>query len=215
MFSHFPITTIYRSVYRSVPIPALCYATVLALLLSFIHSNSMAAPPTVEEQIQKRQDDIFRERQRNRIEPKPNVRLEPEIKALPSDQIPENETPCFILREIRLETFDRGENNDQSAELFQWALDEVLYPNAWLKEEPGPSLILGKCFGAQGINAIMRKVQNAIIRRGYVTTRIVAGPQDLKSGVLTLIVIPGRINSIKTDRDHSLLPLIGITLYCR
>ena len=189
-------------------VPTLLFTIVLALSLALVHSNSVAAPPTTEEQIQKRQDDIFQERQRNRLEPKPEVRLESDIKELPADQIPENETPCFILREIRLEAFDRGKNNKQSAERFQWALDEVLYPNAWLKEEPEPSPILGKCYGALGINTIMSRVQNAIIRRGYVTTRIVAGPQDLKSGILTLIVIPGRINTIKADdRYHQLLPL--------
>ena len=198
-------TVIYSG---SPSIPALCYVICLALVLSLVHSNSLAAPPTTEEQIQKRQDDIFRERQRNRLEPVPEVRLEPDVEELPSDQIPENETPCFILREIRLEAFDKGKNDKESAQLFQWALDEVLYPNAWLKEEPEVSPILGRCYGAQGINAIMRKVQNIIIRRGYVTTRIVAGPQDLKSGTLLLTVIPGRINKLKSDdRDPHLLPL--------
>jgi hemolysin activation/secretion protein len=40
-------------------------------------------------------------------------------------------------------------------------------------------------------------MQNAVIARGYVTTRILAEPQDLKSGVLTLTVIPGRIRAIR------------------
>lgn len=53
------------------------------------------------------------------------------------------------------------------------------------------------CVGAQGIDLVLTRVQNAILARGFVTTRLLAAPQDLSSGALTLTVIPGRIRSIR------------------
>jgi len=44
-------------------------------------------------------------------------------------------------------------------------------------------------------------VQNAIVARGYVTTRVLAAPQDIKEGQLTLTLIPGRIHSIRFTDD--------------
>lgn len=47
-------------------------------------------------------------------------------------------------------------------------------------------------------------MQNAIVQRGFVTTRVLAEPQDLSSGTLTLTLIPGRIRNIRfaADSDH-------------
>ncbi len=53
--------------------------------------------------------------------------------------------------------------------------------------------------GAKGVNALMTAAQNAVIARGYTTTRILAEPQDLKSGILKLTVVPGRIRHINVD----------------
>jgi hypothetical protein len=41
----------------------------------------------------------------------------------------------------------------------------------------------------------MNRVQNAIIARGYVTTRVLAAPQDLKAGLLQFTVIPGHVGA--------------------
>lgn len=49
----------------------------------------------------------------------------------------------------------------------------------------------------------MVRVQNAIIAKGYVTTRVLAAPQDLKSGLLKLTIIPGRISAIRFTPDSS------------
>jgi len=49
----------------------------------------------------------------------------------------------------------------------------------------------------------MNRVQNAIIAKGYVTTRVLASPQDLKTGLLQLTVIPGHIGAIRFTPDSS------------
>ncbi|HSG93645.1 MAG TPA: POTRA domain-containing protein, partial [Methylotenera sp.] len=63
--------------------------------------------------------------------------------------------------------------------------------------------ILGRCLGVQGINAVMNRVQNAIIAKGYVTTRVLAAPQDLKAGLLQLTVISGHVGAIRFTPDSS------------
>ncbi|EQA02713.1 hemolysin secretion/activation ShlB/FhaC/HecB family protein [Glaesserella parasuis SW114] len=63
----------------------------------------------------------------------------------------------------------------------------------------------------------MKQIQNRIIENGYVTTRIVTQPQDLRSGVLELTVIPGKVgNTLVTDsgdvpRFTRLQALTGLT----
>ena len=106
-----------------------------------------------------------------------------------TDVIPESETPCFTISKIEL--------IGDSADKFQFALNEVLNSN------PDGKPVLGRCLGVIGINAVMARVQNAIIAKGYVTTRVLAAPQDLKSGVLQLTIVPGRVNAIRFTPDSS------------
>lgn len=98
--------------------------------------------------------------------------------------IPQNEIPCFPIERIILE----GEMADR----FQWALESTNWDN---QRNPDPAL--GRCLGNEGINIVMGRIQNAIIKRGYITTRVVAGEQNLTQGVLTLTVIPGKIHAIR------------------
>lgn len=108
-----------------------------------------------------------------------------EVEPIASDVIPDNETPCFTINRIEL----IGDSSDK----FKFALNKVL----------GEKPILGRCLGAVGINAVMARVQNAIIAKGFITTRVLAAPQDLKSGVLQLTIIPGRVSSIRFTPDSS------------
>lgn len=43
----------------------------------------------------------------------------------------------------------------------------------------------------------MSRLQNALIARGFVTSRILAAPQNLQTGRLTLQVLPGRIEEVR------------------
>jgi hemolysin activation/secretion protein len=62
---------------------------------------------------------------------------------------------------------------------------------------------MGRCLGAQGIQIVARRIQNAIIERGFVTTRVLAPPQNLAEGTLTLSVLPGRIRAIRLSADST------------
>ena len=126
---------------------------------------------------QQRQQD--RERQlRQQLETAPDVRLVPPSNA--PEAVPADERPCFPIRAIEL--------NGAHAREFAFVLQQDAPPGGHAQNQ---------CLGARGISALMRRMQNAIIERGYVTTRIVAPEQDLTKGTLQLTLIPGRIRAIR------------------
>ena len=146
---------------------------------------ALQQPPDLRAQLQSDHDqELLRQRERERalrrqLEPSPHSRLqEPSPNGFPL--LPHNEQPCFTIRHIVLE-------GERSAH-FQWALSAADAPH-----DPA----LNRCLGAQGINQVMTRIQNAIIAHGAVTTRVLASPQDLKTGVLRLTLMPGIIGQIR------------------
>ncbi|MDD5388467.1 MAG: ShlB/FhaC/HecB family hemolysin secretion/activation protein [Gallionellaceae bacterium] len=126
--------------------------------------------------------ETLRQQERDqRLQPRaPDARLEPPISRAEPERFPANETPCFDINRIELV--------GEAAAQFQWALATADLPG---------NTATGRCLGAGGINLLMKRIQNAIVARGYVTTRVLAAPQDLKTGLLRLTLIPGRIRAIR------------------
>jgi hypothetical protein len=184
--------------------------TLLVLIITATHVNAAGIDPSLtnpaeqarqqqlESQEQLRQQEILKTL-RQKQELKPDVRDEVDaLKQAPlkaSIEIPDNETPCFTINKIEL----IGTDNNK----FQFALDEVLTQNISSAKRPEAQSILGSCLGVLGINAVMNRVQNAIIAKGYITTRVLAAPQDLKTGVLQLTIIPGHVSAIRFTADSS------------
>ena len=119
--------------------------------------------------------------------PDPDVRVE-----LPSDislqQGFPQETPCFPLRQVTLsgsEAFPR-----------------------WLALQRLANTAVGHCLGSQGINLLMRRLQNRLVDHGYVTSRVLATEQDLTRAVLHLTLVPGKIRQLTTGLE----PRKGISL---
>lgn len=148
----------------------------MILLYGLVHHGAygQSQADIAAQQIQRQQQ---RDRAQNEQaeEQRPAVRLlrEP-VKA--AAVYPPDETPCFPIRHIALQ-------GDQSAQ-FAWALGAV-------------ADAAGLCLGSAGVNAVIGKVQNALIAAGYVTTRVLAAPQDLRGGELNLVLVPGRIRAIR------------------
>lgn len=123
--------------------------------------------------------ELLRQQERERVlreqqEQRPDVRLERNAQK-EGDRLPAQEHPCVRIDRIVLE----GEDSQR----FGWALAAA---------DPVDDPATGRCLGTEGINVVMKRVQNAIIARGYVTTRVLSAPQDLNQGTLTLSVVPGR-----------------------
>jgi len=80
-----------------------------------------------------------------------------------STRLPPTEFPCFTISRITLQ--------GDAAERFNWALDAANIANDSASDDPA----IGRCLGTVGINTVMTRIQNAIVARGFVTTRILAG----------------------------------------
>ncbi|EEX0428426.1 ShlB/FhaC/HecB family hemolysin secretion/activation protein, partial [Escherichia coli] len=91
------------------------------------------------------------------------------------------ETPCFQIKQTELEGAD--------------ALPH------WLPLQKIANGAVGHCMGAKGINLLMSTLQNRLVDHGYVTTRVLAPSQDLKSGILRLVIIPGVVRHVRLTPD--------------
>jgi hemolysin activation/secretion protein len=164
------------------PKPSLVRMLIAVSLVATFSSDAIAQSDIAAQEFQRQQE---RERVlRQQQEKTPDVRLErPKLEA-EKGLLPTEESPCFKIDRIVLV--------GDAAEKFQWALAEG---NQTEDGQPDPAV--QHCLGMRGINQVMRRMQNAIVKRGYVTTRVLATPQDLKTGQLTITLIPGRIRQIR------------------
>lgn len=148
----------------------------------------LAAPNPAEIRMQQDIQQRQREEQlRQTMQPESDVRLHQKNTGETVNQLmgDDSSQPCFAINEVVLE----GEHHAR----FQFALKRALRETGFQA---------GKCLHAGDINQIMSLAQNALIGRGYTTTRILAAPQDLNSGKLQLTLIPGYLRSIRIDRSN-------------
>ncbi|OOZ38603.1 hypothetical protein BOW53_15000 [Solemya pervernicosa gill symbiont] len=116
-------------------------------------------------------------------EVRPDVRLQSQLDR-DALMIPEDERPCFKIEKVTL--------TGQDARRFEWAIE-------WAGRRGEP--FMGRCLGSQGIGVVMRRVQNEIVAQGFITTRVVAQPQDLNDGKLELLLIPGRVDEVRNGEN--------------
>ena len=177
--------------------------------LLFISSFALAAPSSPNANVEK-QIDAKQQRQQAEQDAailaqqtqSANVRLEGEKEA--SRGFPQNEAQCFPINQLVLTDYQVEEEKNSSASSlkliqpsqFSWALKSVYAER---------DFALPACIGSEGINVLLRRIQNRLIDFGYVTTRVVVEPQDLRSGMLVLTVIPGKVGRIQLQ-DQSAIP---------
>lgn len=153
----------------------------LSLASIFVTMSAQAITPG---QYQEQRTEALQQQQI--INPTVNIDTN-EFKAAPSTSIAPFATnnidlassPCFDINNIYL----TGELSEQ----FSFALTPFTM---------GQSSLLGSCLSVNDINQLVTNVQNRIIEKGYVTTRVLVNNQNLKSGNLFLTLIPGRIDQI-------------------
>lgn len=156
---------------------------ILAALLATapgVHAQTPAEIDARQLQRQQERDQSLRER----LDASADVRLPaPDFTA--EQRIPDNETPCFRIDRVEL-----SGASGNAARL----LAEVT---------SGADPATGRCLGTQGINEVMRRVQNALVADGLITTRVLAQQQDLATGTLALTVVPGRVRSVRYADDST------------
>ncbi|MBB3012759.1 hemolysin activation/secretion protein [Cupriavidus alkaliphilus] len=101
------------------------------------------------------------------------------------------ETPCFRIDRFVLEV----PADLPAASLAQGASalsqDPFAFARAWLEHYHG------ECVGKQGLELLSKGVSQAIINRGYVTTRVLLPQQDLATGTLRQSLVPGVIRELR------------------
>ena len=88
----------------------------------------------------------------------------------------------------------------------------VRYAFALQTLSQGADKVLGRCIGVQGMNVALKRVQTALIKKGFVTARVLVPPQNLSSGTLRLVVMEGRIGQVRyaeSEPDASLAAPAG------
>ncbi|MDF0606896.1 ShlB/FhaC/HecB family hemolysin secretion/activation protein [Neisseriaceae bacterium TC5R-5] len=136
--------------------------------------------PLLAAELSPADQELIRQQQREQVQqqqrqaPAPAIQL-PRATAELGDY-PADEQPCFPIQRILLQ--------GEAAARFQFALADV-------------QAATGRCLGVNGIHLVMRQVQNALLRQGYITTRVLVPEQDLNQGTLLLTVLPGRIHQIR------------------
>lgn len=121
-----------------------------------------APNPFVEEQRQQERERALRQQQERAVDSRLQPAAPPETRRLAKD-----ESPCFRIERIVLD--------GELAEDFQGLL-------AAAAGEDGSDNPLGRCLGTEGVNIVITRLQQAAVARGYVTTRVLAAPQDLSQG---------------------------------
>ncbi|RXJ17426.1 ShlB/FhaC/HecB family hemolysin secretion/activation protein [Lelliottia nimipressuralis] len=112
--------------------------------------------------------------------PVPDVRLSEPSSSFGKIAFPV-ETPCFPIRNVTLTGQD--------------ALPR------WLPLQRIADQAQGRCLGGKGINLLMSTMQNSLVDHGWITTRVLAPTQDLKSGTLKLAIVPGYIRHVRLTED--------------
>jgi hemolysin activation/secretion protein len=152
-------------------------------LLSAAQQSPTTPQPFVEQQRQQERERALRKQNERTVDQRPQA-----APPAPAQRIPESESPCFRIDRVLLV--------GEQSESFQWAVADLSGPD-------GNDSPIGRCLGSAGVNTVLARAQQAAIARGFVTTRVLAAPQDLSSGTLTLSLVPGRIAAIRLTPDSS------------
>jgi len=142
-----------------------------------------APQPFVEQQRQQERERALRTHNERIVDQRPQV-----APPAPVQRIPTSESPCFRIDRVLLV--------GEQSESFQWAAADLSGPE-------GNDSPVGRCLGTAGVNVVLARAQQAVIARGFVTIRVLAAPQDLSTGTLSLSLVPGRVAAIRTTSDSS------------
>ncbi|KVD96260.1 hypothetical protein WS63_32285 [Burkholderia stagnalis] len=136
---------------------------------------------------QSRQQEEARERERTVTAPgvRSNVAASAGYPTLPS------ETPCFRIDRFSLDVPDALPTSLKLLGASALPMDRFAFAREWLEH------YTGQCVGKQGLDVLVKGLSQAILARGYVTTRVLLPEQDLSTGTLKFFLIPGVIRHVR------------------
>lgn len=160
--------------------PVFCGWPVAAMVGVVLLTGALPAPVHAQTTPLQRQEQRQRAQQqaqqRERRQQQPEVRLQKSLSTDYRQHALPKESPCFTLTAIHLV----GSHRDD----FSWLPDYLQH-------------YVGRCVGQRGLSLIVRRATDLILARGYVTTRLLIPQQDLSTGKLRLLLVPGVIGAIR------------------
>ena len=101
------------------------------------------------------------------------------------------ESPCFRVDTFILEVPPTLPDSARKHGASALPQDPLAFALEWLDHYKG------QCIGKAGIDVLVKGLQQAILSRGYITTRALLPEQDLSSGTLRLALVPGVVRQVK------------------
>ncbi|SAL04252.1 polypeptide-transport-associated domain-containing protein [Caballeronia ptereochthonis] len=108
-----------------------------------------------------------------------------------------HESPCFRIDTFALDVPATLPDVVRAKGASALPLDRFAFARAWLDHYKG------QCIGKEGINVLAKGLQQAILSRGYITTRVMLPEQDLSAGSLEFALVPGVIREIRLTEPIS------------
>ncbi|MCT8350444.1 ShlB/FhaC/HecB family hemolysin secretion/activation protein [Photorhabdus kayaii] len=161
---------------------SVCFRTLVVSVLFAISGQAYASEfigPADQEVITQQQKALLQQAQQQREALRNNITLSPDLE-------PETDGAKSVCHTIRYIQFEGVESLSQSVR------EKLIQP------------YLTRCLTLPDINELVRKVSNAYIERGYVTSRAGLRAQDLSTGTLIITVSEGKVESITLDGETSL-----------
>lgn len=152
----------------------LAYRFCLCSILTFfsLFASSAPLPPSIRDEIENKQKQRLDEIKTQNEQLK-NLHVLP---TLPQNQLVD-EGACFNVRILKLVGNTKFN-------------DKVLINAAGFTP---------KCIGLKSINDYLSKISNYYIKHGFITSRAYLTPQNLKSGILTIVILEGKIKEIQLN----------------
>ena len=158
------------------PVPRLAVCALLAILGV---GGAQAASPGDQDLIRERQNRLLEEQQRRLDE----LRTLPGKAAGQAEAPSREETRCFTIRTITLKGADSLSKGER---------ERLMAP------------FIGQCLGVSQLNDLLKVITNHYLDRGRVTSRAYLPQQDLSTGHLQVLVVEGRLESLRADPGSGL-----------
>ncbi|MDR5775656.1 MULTISPECIES: ShlB/FhaC/HecB family hemolysin secretion/activation protein [unclassified Caballeronia] len=101
------------------------------------------------------------------------------------------ESPCFRINTFTLDVPPSLPDAIRAKGASALPLDPFAFAREWLGH------YTYQCIGKEGVNLLTKGLQQAILSRGYITTRVLLPEQDLSHGTLKFALVPGVIRDIR------------------
>ncbi|MDR6676981.1 hemolysin activation/secretion protein [Pseudomonas psychrotolerans] len=153
----------------------------LMFCLASAQAQVVPTNPGDTDLIRNRQERLLQEQQK-RLQ---DLQELPGATVQPAPPPPTAEGRCFTIQHIELKGAEHLSAQDQAT---------LTQP------------YIGQCLGVNQLNALLKTITDHYIGRGYVTSRAYLPQQDLAKGTLTILVVEGKLESLKPAAGSGLTP---------